>query len=448
MNSINTGTMNPMKQSVARRGGARSFSDGIVALAALVTMSACEVTNPGPVQDEFLGLPESQQALVNGAGRRLVEAINNLGYTGALPAREIFPGGQTGAHGHDVIVQGGFLTPGGFGGHFNVAQQARFIAEDAIGRFTAEGVEAPAEILTQAYTWAGYANRVLGENWCEAVIDGSALMPGITYFERAEEHFNQAIANAPDEESRAVATAGRAQVRLWLEKFTEAAADASTIPTGWEFSLNMDVVDPDTRNMIYWAVANQPYRAYTVKYTFFENYYSDTGDPRTPWGTLAGVQYANASLSGHGQVLFIQEQKYTGPSDDVRLASGREMRLIEAEVLLQQGQWQAALDKINNMRATVISSTTGQPLEPWTANSLEATWTVLKRERGVELWLEARRLGDQRRWIENNTPGDLELPDFEAQSPLFSQNPRSLCFDIPDSERDANPNVPGRNTGT
>jgi hypothetical protein len=39
-------------------------------------------------------------------------------------------------------------------------------------------------------------------------------------------------------------------------------------------------------------------------------------------------------------------------------------------------------------------------------------------------------------------------PNFEAQSRLFSQNPRSLCFDILDTERDANPNVPGRNTGT
>jgi hypothetical protein len=42
----------------------------------------------------------------------------------------------------------------------------------------------------------------------------------------------------------------------------------------------------------------------------------------------------------------------------------------------------------------------------------------------------------------------ISKPNFEAQSPLFSQNQRSLCFDVPDTERDANPNVPGRNTGT
>ena len=65
-----------------------------------------------------------------------------------------------------------------------------------------------------------------------------------------------------------------------------------------------------------------------------------------------------------------------------------------------------------------------------------------ERERYLELWLEGQRLADERRWAATNTPGSNDTPNFEALSPLFSQNPRSYCFDIPNNERDLNPNVP------
>lgn len=418
----------------------------VLATAGASLGTGCDVTNPGRIQDEFITLPESQEAFVNGANRRLVEAVNDLGYTGALVAREIFPGGQTGAHGHDVLVQGGYLEPGSFDGHFNEAQQASYIAQEALRRFADEGMDVPQDLMFRAYNWAGYANRVLGEHWCEAVFEGGPLEPGIRYFEEAEEHFTNAIDAAPDAASRRIATAGRAQVRVWLGDWAGAASDAAEIPDDFVFSLNMDNSDPDTRNMIYWANANQPYRAYTIWNTYYEDYYLETGDPRTRWTEDPEIPYSNASLAGYGQTLWKNQLKYTDPSDDVRLASGREMRFIEAEALLVAGQWQEAMDIINGLRESVISDVTGEPLEPWPANSLEEAWTRLKRERGIELWLEGRRLGDQRRWIESGTPGDLELADFEAISPIFSEHPRSLCFDIPDGERDANPNIPGVNS--
>ena len=93
----------------------------IVGALGLALLGGCEVTNPGPVQDEFLAEPASQQGLVNGSARRIAELLSNGGYTQALLAREIFPGGQTGASGHDPIVQGGAVLPGSFGGYFNDA---------------------------------------------------------------------------------------------------------------------------------------------------------------------------------------------------------------------------------------------------------------------------------------------------------------------------------------
>ena len=148
-----------------------------VLLVTVFAVSACEVINPGPIQDEFLVREESREGLVNGSQRRLSEGIGWIGYTGALVTRQIMPGGQTGSYGHNVLAQGGYIAPGGYGGYFNDGQQARFIAETALKLFAESEDPVDSEVVAQANVWAGFSNRLLGENWCEAVIDGSELLP-------------------------------------------------------------------------------------------------------------------------------------------------------------------------------------------------------------------------------------------------------------------------------
>jgi starch-binding outer membrane protein, SusD/RagB family len=440
------------KDRESRRAGAIAAAVLTVALG-----TGCEVTNPGPVQDEFLDLPDSQLGLVNGAQERLTRAVGWLSYNTALVAREIFPGGQTGSYGHDVDHQAGShaWSSSGPNASYPNAQQARWIAEEAVRRFTKVGDVDPV-LMFQAYNWAGYANRVLGENWCEAVLDGGPLEPGSKYFERAEQHFTDAIAIAPNTHSKLAAHAGRAQVRMWLEDWVGAVSDAAEVPDDFVFNLEMDFTGGNTnqRNHLYFAAASSPYRSYSVRFTFFDAYYTETGDPRTPWikYTIASDSLCVGSLQGYGRVPCLRQWKYKSENDDIRLASGREMRLIEAEALLVQGNITAALEKINQVRTSVVSETTDEPLAPWSASTLEEAWTMLKRERGIELWLEARRMGDQRRW--EGTPGSYELPDFESRSNLFVQYPRGreatdgqpqprlLCYNISNTERNTNPNIP------
>ncbi|MGH7501008.1 MAG: RagB/SusD family nutrient uptake outer membrane protein [Longimicrobiales bacterium] len=418
----------------------------------------CEVTNPGPVQDEFLSQEESREGFVNGAKERLSQSIGWMAYSTALVARELFPGGQVGSYGHDVNEQAGshFWEASGPNGEYNDSQQARWVAEEAIRRFLEVGDVDPS-LLFLAYNWAGYANRVLGENYCEAVIDGGPLEPGIAYFQRAEQHFTDALALAPTNNDKFAAYAGRAQVRVWLEDWTGAVADASQVPDNFELFLEMDISQGGSsaqRNHLYFAASSSPYRSYTVRFTFFDDYYAQSGDPRTPWIEYAKVSDRTCvgSLQGYGGVPCTRQWKYKSEDDDIRLSSGREMRLLEAEALLVQGDIAGALTRINAVRASITSDHTGQPLEPWTASTLDEVWTVLKRERGIELWLEARRMGDQRRW--EGTPGSYELPNFEALSNLFIQfprgreaedgkpEPRLLCYNISNAERNSNPNIP------
>lgn len=427
----------------ARNRVLRIVRSSALAGSCVLLLTGCEVTNPGPVQDEFLGGVESQQGMVNGAIRRFSQALNGaqagVAFTGAIISREIFPGGNTN-YGMTPVVQGGHVVPGSFPNLFEEAQQARFIAEESVRRFTE--ANASREMLYQAHLWAGYAYRVLGEHWCEAVLDGGPLQPGSVYFDKGEEHFTSAIGFAPNETARLAAVAGRAQVRLWQGDFAGAVADASAVPFDFRFELPYDINDLNTHNTFFAANANLPYRTYTIHFTFQKDYYTATGDPRAEWSVNPDVPFANSSLQGFGQVPWSNQTKYRDYEAPIRLAGGPEMRLIQAEALLTQGNWQDALALINTVRTANVSDLTGQPLAPRTASSAAETWAHLKRERAIEMWLEGRHFGDQRRWRIQSTPGAFAIPDFESLSSLFTANPRSECFDIPESERNSNPNVP------
>jgi hypothetical protein len=98
------------------------------------------------------------------------------------------------------------------------------------------------------------------------------------------------------------------------------------------------------------------------------------------------------------------------------------MRLIEAEAKLVAGDVGGAMTQLNLHRVAL-------GLTPWTAANATEAWTALKRERGIELWLEARRLGDFRRWAALSRPGTSD-----------DMTGRDLCFATPLSEKQTNPN--------
>ena len=146
--------------------------------------------------------------------------------------------------------------------------------------------------------------------------------------------------------------------------------------------------------------------------------------------------------------------------DDIRLASGAEMRLIEAEALLQAGDWPGAMAIIDGLRASyglsnLMVDFPEAGLPP--ASDVATAMSYLMRERGIEP--KEHVVGFLRRWLPEaeggegqGLGGDVDLANFEATSSLFhgSSNPatpRSICSDVPDSERDSNPNVPSAQAG-
>jgi hypothetical protein len=271
---------------------------------------------------------------------------------------------------------------------------------------------------------------------CESVFDGGPAGPNSDYFARAEDHFTKAIAvtggtPATIANQATAAYAGRAQVRVFLGKWTEAVADAGQVPIGFVFNQPYYNIGEDAqRNRIAWSSANTPYRAHTEWNTWYYDYRTASNDPRVPI-TITNLQ-GDAAIECCGRVPFWPQAKHANSASPVRLASGREMRLIEAEAKLRNGDWPGAVTSINQVRTNAGTSTI-------TAVDEADAWRLLKRERGIELWLEARRIGDLRRWKAANTPGTLDpLEQPGTASHLARQD---LCFPISRSERETNPNL-------
>ena len=108
------------------------------------------------------------------------------------------------------------------------------------------------------------------------------------------------------------------------------------------------------------------------------------------------------------------------------------MRLIEAEAKLRANDVAGAMTLINTVRTNAGTTTI-------TASTLDEGWRLLKRERGIELWLETRRLGDLRRGKTANTPGALD--SLEVVGPASHLKQQDLCFPISTSEQQTNPNL-------
>lgn len=403
-------------------------------LCVLAGLSGCalDAVNPGPIRAEALNTPSALSSLVNGTGRDLAESINWVAYTGGAVAREIFPAGSTGAFGITVLHQNGKLVDNDGDNYWNFAQRARWTSEDAVTRIKSVlgTASATSATLAQALVWAGYSNRHLGENFCQGLINGGAPGPHTVYFERAEASFTEAIAVATAANNAnlvSAATAGRASVRLLRNNTAGAATDAAAVSSTFAYRMPYYQNELDQYNRIFWASANQPYRAHTVWNTYIETYRRATRDPRVPFDSSLTILVGDAAVGALGRVRWYFQTKYPTLASPINLATGWEMRLIEAEVKLVAGDVAGALTLINGRRTSLS-------LAPVTATNATEAWAALKRERGIELWLEGRRLGDLRRWAALSRPGALD-PKEEIPG-------RDLCFATPLSEKQTNLNFP------
>ncbi len=394
----------------------RTMPAAAITLAALLGGCDFKVTNPGPLLDEDLNNASAIPALVNGMGGDLSSAIGSYLTRGSLAALELRHSGNFAA---ERRFAAGTIGPEDVNGDWARMHTARYVAEAGLERMKSVlGTAFETNASTpRAYLYAGFANRFLGENVCNAVYDGGPALPNSSHFVRAESLFTRALTIARALRNTTLtnaALAGRAQVYADQGKWTEAAADAALVPTTFRhnaiFSLNT------TRENIDLAAQTITRREVTV----WNTVWVADRDPRVLYDT---VKTGSTITKGQdGATNFFRQKKYLTLGDPVALAKGTEMLLIRAEAALRANDLTNAMLFINQGR-------TAASLTPLTATTIDAAYVHLMRERGAVLWLEGRRLFDLKRWL--------------AEGRNTTLQGRSTCVPISLEERGANPNVSG-----
>lgn len=391
----------------------RSF---VIAIALLVAACDVTVTNPGPVQDSQLNTPSAMPMLVNGMSGDLSAALGGYLTREAVATDELT---EAGNFTPDNFYAAGVIRPQDDIADWAALQSARWSSENGLARMkTVLGTSFETDTITPwAYAWAGFADRLLGENVCQAVIDGGPIQSDTVFFVRAESLFTraytlaQALKNTPVQNA---ALGGRASVRAWQGNWTGAAADAALVPTNFVFNAIFSTnTTRENNTLVANTVSSRQVSVYGTVYA------KSKADPRTPWDTVkttaGGVQ-----VGQNGSTPYFVQKKYTSLGSLVPLTKGTEMLLLRAEAALRTGDVAGGVTLINQERAF-------SGLAAASATTLASADSLLQKERGAVLWLEGRRLWDLRRWLADGTNS-------------FLQN-RATCLPVSSVEVGANPNA-------
>ena len=194
-------------------------------------------------------------------------------------------------------------------------------------------MEAPSNLLYQAYLWNAFTYRTMGEWWCDAVlgpVDPDDTTPGMYEqgsagnFNRAVTSFTAALGFAASSDETHVARGGRAAAHAWLGDWSAVASDAATIPGRLRLLDQLRRRAPALLQHDLRGNARQPAGSYSVIYTFFDDYYTETGDPGRRGFDDLDIPYATASLDTYGQVEWKNQAKFNSRNDDQRIVSGWE----------------------------------------------------------------------------------------------------------------------------
>lgn len=383
-------------------------------------VSGCEVENPGPIAENSLNSPAAVPGIVVGMSSDLSVAFRITTYWGSVWSGDLSHSGTFAA---PTVFSTGEINSEDVDPWWGDAHRARWVAENGIERLQdILGPEFNENIYAaRANLYAGYANRILGENACFAVIDGGEQQDHTVHFERAEQYFGTALEIAEtigDANLRNAAYAGRASVKAALGNWTGAADDAMEVPVDYVFEAVYSLNSGRENNN--WPTNTIIRGEYGVWGTQWEG----SDDPRLPQEAILTAE-GDTATAANGTSPWVTQMKHETEADNIALSKGTEMLLIRAEAELRENQ------DIGAAMALINEGRTHHGLDDLSATGLEEAWEHLQNERGADMWLEGRRFWDVRRWFE------------EGSGPAYHGflEGRDTCVPIGLQELNSNPNL-------
>ena len=401
----------------------------VLALLVGLPLAGCEgvleVTDPDIVTPDNLTSEIGLQTLRNGALGLFTTAYAGGGSTDAIIM-------TSGLMSDEWLHSGTFVTRfrletrtitddnGTLGGVYRRLHGARAALEDAAAKLDTLGATpATDERIGEMLAYAGFIYVAFGENYCEGVPYSYQPESGDTEFGQPttrDETFDLAIARfdaaiahpAVASDVADMARVGRGRTLLNKGDFAGAAAAVASVADDFVKVHRHSSNTGGQRNGIFelnvsvgrWSISDNE----GVNGLNFRS----ANDPRVLWGLCPGCAFDNSEQIPGTPAIGDnwQHTNYTSRNDPVRLATGIEARLIEAEAALQAGNTGNWLAELNGLRAqwgslasVVRGDATGAlaPLaDPGTAS---ARVDLMFRERAFWLFSTGHRLGDFRRLV-------------------------------------------------
>lgn len=456
------------------RSAVRVMAVGLMAVAS----SGCnlEIFNPGAITEASLNDASLMTVVVNGVANEFNQIIDNAGFDGARLSDEL---AGTGSYFQTGRLRRGVIDWEETAGQWGQLHETIWTGQQAWERMlTLDDYDQDTEgDAARAWLLVGLAHERFGELFCEVVYstgieEGAGVLPRTASFDSAIVSLQRAItiATAAGEADYVTAArAGLAQAYAGLGQWGNATAQSTQVPTDFELdaifnqTTNSNVVHDETwdRNEggVYgtyaWRLPTQDPRAEYTECGTFDN----PADPKNSTVTPTNAAGCSGHQGADGVTAHYRQDKYDDDGSDIPVATGVDMRLIEAEAALVGGApnlaaFTTAINAVRNFYglgdlsaqpATVgaleypnaYDSYTGSvtvPLPGANAGDLDA-WSVLDGERWVTNWLEGRRVWDLHRWDHPFLDGGLVFWDTEPR--------RASCYPVPEQECQLNRTLAG-----
>jgi len=388
---------------------------GVLVLAVLLPFaSACEfeATDPTRLTEEDIQGEAMLNALVVGAITSYDGAFDRLSMITALLSDEAIASGSWNGW-HMADKEGIINLFDSESDHINIPwimwrwlARARAVADETYG-FLQEQAQNPSADprVAMMRLYSGLAITDFADNFCQAAYDGGPVVEPEESYRMAIDRLNEAIAVAQAAGVDSIIHRAHlvlARAYMGLGDLDEARNHARQVPDGLVWYAHFRDA-PGERSFFWGHNADRGELSIGPRFR-------DTGDPRVP------VENQGRTGPDTETIVWVQK-KYPTRNDNWIIANWQEARLIEAEVLLNEGNVDAAISLMNQNRAAAGLGPLPMGL------SLEEGWEHLRRERAYELFLQARRFNDMRRWGE------------------FPEGWGATCIPISREEKDSNPNL-------